>query len=275
MKLAEIILKDKGMSALSNHILTCFGGDIDLCECTASRLNRLKAHLTENVCRNSARVYLANIKAVLNLYREEENIPCRDLSVLSVKGESTISVWLDTQELQRLQDVATALQGKERMYAFYFLCSAWCGARVSDIQRIKASNIVGGRLRYVCQKTGARAEVPVKAGLKSWLTDLEMLRSSYEFCERTYNRVIKRICKEANITDRVTAFRGGKEIISRKYEIVSTHTARRSFATNLYLAGVDIYTIGRMMGHSSVEMTRRYICSGIRDMDAATKAFFA
>ena len=54
-----------------------------------------------------------------------------------------------------------------------------------------------------------------------------------------------------------------------------THTARRSFATNLYLSGCDLYTIGRMMGHSSADMTRRYICSGIRDMDEGMRRFFA
>ena len=70
-------------------------------------------------------------------------------------------------------------------------------------------------------------------------------------------------------------FRGGREIKSQKWEQVSTHTARRSFATNLYLSGCDLYTIGRMMGHSSADMTRRYICSGIRDMDEGMRRFFA
>ena len=271
--LAQLVMNEKNIPAIPALITGCFGKDITLSECTKPRLNELRKYILGKVCRNSARVYMANIKAVLNIYADE--LPGRDLSLLNVKAEATVSVFLDADELKRLEKYARTLRGKERMYALYFLCSAWCGARVSDIQRIGPDSIHRGRLVYVCEKTGARAEVPVKKGLDNWLAELETLRQANRFCERTYNRTIKDICRRAGICSEVRGFRGGKEIRSEKWEQVSTHTARRSFATNLYLSGCDLYTIGRMMGHSSADMTRRYICSGIRDMDEGMRRFFA
>lgn len=271
--LAELMASEKNIPAIPALITGCFGGDIALSECSKPQLNKLRKYILGKVCQNSARVYMANIKAVLNIYADE--LPSSDLSLLNVRAEATVSVYLSTDELERLEKYAGRLKGRERMYALYFLCSAWCGARVSDIQRIGPDSIHRGRLVYVCEKTGAKAEVPVKKGLDTWLAELETLRQVNGFCERTYNRTIKDICRRAGICSEVRGFRGGKEIKSQKWEQVSTHTARRSFATNLYLSGCDLYTIGRMMGHSSADMTRRYICSGIRDMDEGMRKFFA
>lgn len=271
--LAELMASEKNIPAIPALITGCFGEDIALSECSKPQLNKLRKYIQGKVCQNSARVYMANIKAVLNIYADE--LPSSDLSLLNVRAEATVSVYLSTDELERLEKYAGRLKGRERMYALYFLCSAWCGARVSDIQRIGPDSIERGRLVYVCEKTGARAEVPVKKGLDTWLAELETLRQANQFCGRTYNRTIKEVCKRAGICSEVRGFRGGREIKSQKWEQVSTHTARRSFATNLYLSGCDLYTIGRMMGHSSADMTRRYICSGIRDMDEGMKRFFA
>lgn len=48
------------------------------------------------------------------------------------------------------------------------------------------------------------------------------------------------------------------------WKFISSHTARRSFATNLYLRGGDLYMISKLMGHSSVTMTEGYIVYGQR-----------
>ena len=49
---------------------------------------------------------------------------------------------------------------------------------------------------------------------------------------------------------------------AEKWELVSSHTARRSFATNLYISGVALEDIAMMMGHGkNIETTKRYICA--------------
>ena len=39
---------------------------------------------------------------------------------------------------------------------------------------------------------------------------------------------------------------------------VSFHTLRHTFATRLVLSGVDIATVSKLLGHSSIHMTMRY-----------------
>lgn len=55
--------------------------------------------------------------------------------------------------------------------------------------------------------------------------------------------------------------KAGKNITTtnKKYKLLTTHTARRSFATNLYLDGVPSYTIMRITGHRTEKAFLRYI----------------
>ena len=45
----------------------------------------------------------------------------------------------------------------------------------------------------------------------------------------------------------------------KKYELIGTHTARRTGATLMYLAGIPIYDIMRVTGHKSVNTLEKYI----------------
>ncbi|UVV52623.1 hypothetical protein NXY15_24270 [Bacteroides thetaiotaomicron] len=70
--------------------------------------------------------------------------------------------------------------------------------------------------------------------MKELLTNLP----KEEVSDPTFNNNIRNICRKAGITEAVKVFKAGKEVEGEKWEFVSSHTARRSFATNLYLRGV-------------------------------------
>ena len=77
------------------------------------------------------------------------------------------------------------------------------------------------------------------------------------------NEYIKVVAKRANINDfvetRIT--KGGiREInTSEKHVLVTTHTARRSLATNLVLRGVSPYVVMKVTGHKSMSSFERYV----------------
>ena len=50
-----------------------------------------------------------------------------------------------------------------------------------------------------------------------------------------------------------------REVAREKWELVTTHTARRSFATNLYRHGVHARTIMGVSGHTTEQSFQRYI----------------
>jgi integrase len=59
----------------------------------------------------------------------------------------------------------------------------------------------------------------------------------------------------------MTFTKGGevKKDIFKKYELITSHVARRSFATNLYLVDVPSITIMKITGHKTEKSFLRYI----------------
>ena len=71
------------------------------------------------------------------------------------------------------------------------------------------------------------------------------------------------MARKAGITQPVSieTTKGGvkKQESKEKCELVMSHTARRTGATLMYLAGVDIYDIMKITGHTTPEMLKKYI----------------
>ena len=55
--------------------------------------------------------------------------------------------------------------------------------------------------------------------------------------------------------------RGGKTIVEvvPKYKLITTHTARKSGATNMYLAGIPSIDIMKLTGHTTEVSFLKYI----------------
>ena len=74
---------------------------------------------------------------------------------------------------------------------------------------------------------------------------------------------VKDIVKKAKIKDdvHISITRGGvkRSKSYKKYKLVTTHTGRRSFATNLYLRGVPTLVIMAITGHKTEAAFLRYI----------------
>lgn len=95
------------------------------------------------------------------------------------------------------------------------------------------------------QKTGAKVAIPCNSQLKAILE-----KYNYQvphLADQVINRYIKDIAKDAGLTDlvEIETTKGGtpkKEKIE-KYKLVHSHTARRTGAMLMYLAGVDLYDI--------------------------------
>jgi len=50
---------------------------------------------------------------------------------------------------------------------------------------------------------------------------------------------------------------------------ISLHDFRRCFALSCYRKGVDIFSISQLLGHSTVEVTKRYIAINEEDLQQA------
>ena len=154
------------------------------------------------------------------------------------------------------------------------MVGVYTAQRVSDYNNIARENIVPGpdgglvvRLRQ--KKTGAWVTIPVKE-------ELRVILVKYDYrlphvAEQSINACIKEVAKVAGVDTPVTVETttgGVSSLCTRpKYELIHTHTARRTGATLMYLAGMDVFNICSVTGHSSISMLKKYIKAD--DLDRA------
>ena len=236
---------------------------------TDRNLKVWKEIIQSHMCAASCKTIFAEIKAVINDFRNEVEIPTkRYMEILKSKGEPSQAVYLTRHEIDRINEYKpTSLT--QRYVKKVFMIQCLTGARISDAERLTVNNVSEDSITYVSQKTKVKTSMPVHSLLMPYLEDTTQLTP----CIDLFNDTIRTICQICGIDSKITIFRRGKETTEKKYNFVSSHTARRSFATNLFLKGADILTISRLMGHTSVDNTQRYIV-GFRQMDQKVMSFF-
>jgi integrase len=246
----------------------------NLCEATWEnltkvRLQRFVEYMGERIAPNSVNQYATKLKAVLNLYSEEVELPRDYAKVLTPRKCASTSIFLTEDELQLLMDY-NPKNDKERFVRNVFCVSAFCGARHSDSVLFNEDNIIGDTLQYVSVKTKTPTTIPLKPIVAEYIRTMPRITMG----DKAFNATIRRIAQKCGINSRVKIFKAGEEKNGEKWEFLSSHDARRSFASNLYLRGVDIYSISRMLGHSSVNTTQLYIQASIRTNSEELMGYF-
>ena len=147
-----------------------------------------------------------------------------------------------------------------------FVLGCLVGQRVSDYKRINRDmieTIVGDRkfLHLEQVKTGKDVYIPYSDMIDDILKRYDgELPKIYE---QHLNERIKVVglllgwTESAGLNERkgVMEYRSDK----RFCDAIKTHTARRSFATNAYKAGIPLSSIMAVTGHSSEQMLRKYL----------------
>ena len=255
--------------ALTRYLNECELNDWD--DLTRANLNDFRDHVAERVAQSTARTYFAVFKAILKRYEDDAPI-CKDYAeILKAKNEKPVKTFLTVRELERLEQVEVK-KPSEQIVLDEFLIGAYTGMRISDAREISEENMANGCISYVSIKTGVHAVVPMKAGIAERIRRVQANESEMPLA--TYNRIIRRLCQRAEITERVKIFKAGEHDKGQKWEFVSSHTARISFATNLAILGVPLLDIAKLMGHTSVQMTERYVVKTKPELDVKALKYF-
>lgn len=125
-------------------------------------------------------------------------------------------------------------------------------------------------LKIKAQKTQATNDsllIPLKSKaveiLRRYDFNSPTCSTNSESAMATANETLKIVGMKAKLNTEVLTIRteGGKMIeqVLKKWQLLSTHTGRRSFATNAWLAGVPWLSIGKITGHKSERSLLKYI----------------
>ena len=217
--------------------------------------NRLQKYMIKDLdySLNTFGKRIKTIKSIMNYATEigvNKNLEYQKKSfkVLSVK---TNRIFLTIKEINKLKELnLSGAQAKTRD-AFVLMC--YLGLRFSDYNKINHNNISNGFLDITMHKTGERVSIPIHPYALEIIEAYNYILP--QLSNTKLNKMIKKVCEYANIDDEVV----DRGVVSKKYELVTCHTARRSFATNGYLSDVPIRDLMRITGHKKENTFLNYV----------------
>lgn len=228
------------------------------------------------------------VKSIKVAYRDARDVDgLHDLHETEKRGFSSANVaaktiYLSLAELQRIADLEITPQSfvaafpnsannagvniERKIKALEvvrnkFLLGAYTALRVSDFNYLRDVHIDGDYFRVTTQKTGAHVVIPIHPVIR------RIIDSGFDIstpiADQKINEHIKEVARMAGITQLVE---GTKYIQHRavvgffpKCDLITTHTARRSAATNMYKAGIPTISIMRITGHTTEKSFMKYI----------------
>lgn len=244
---------------------------------TKPNMVKFTTYLCGNMAQSSARQYCAKLKAAIEPYTDDVELPREWRKFLTVKDDESQHTYLTEDEIKRV--IAYNPDNKtEAIVQQQFVLGCLTGARHSDYSRFTQANITPtGNLVYVSQKTHIKAELPLSPVAKDILFATEgKYPQAYKviLSDTAFNDTLRRICYLCDIDQTIQLYRNGQFWTGEKWKVISSHTSRRSFCTNLYLRCRDLLLVSRLAGHSSTTMTERYICCGMENLTENAMAYF-
>lgn len=223
--------------------------------------------IEKNFAANYSHKIIAHFKAVMNRAIEEEvtnNIAWKSKR-FNISAEKIHNIYFNIDQLEHLyhfnfkeEDISITRDS--------FLIDCFTGLRFSDGVELTKDKIINrdGVLMFTVntKKTNERVHIPLHPIVKLTMDKYDgNLPPTYS--EPHMNKKLKVMGKLAGFTEIVykTKTKGGKRIETKHkmWELITTHTGRRSLATNLHLAGVPAKSAMLVTGHATVDQYMDYI----------------
>lgn len=214
---------------------------------------------------NTIGSHIKRIKAVMN-DAIEMNVTASHghKSKFFVKqSEEADTIYLSTEELQDMRSLDLSEAPHLDNARDLFLIGCYTGLRYSDFSVFNPHAIVAGFIKVKPVKTGDPIVIPIHPVVKA-IIDKNGGEAPRSISNQKLNDYLKDIGKKMESlkkaeTKEIT--KGGRRlsINLQKWQMLSSHTARRSFATNEYLAGTPSITIMAITGHKTEKAFLKYI----------------
>lgn len=159
------------------------------------------------------------------------------------KMPESVRSYMTIEEVRSL--IATPMENETVKSAYLFSC--FCGLRISDVKKLKWKDVFLDhgqyRLAVAMQKTKEPIYLPLSNEALKWMPERGDKTGDDNVFDlpSTVNTLIKPWGKAAGISKQFTF-----------------HTARHTFATMMLTLGADLYTVSKLLGHTSVRMTQVY-----------------
>ncbi len=206
---------------------------------------------------------IKNLKAFLQYSMDREYMPPHSLKHFKVAFELVDNAYVCEEELQAIRQLEIPPGTRKELVRDLFLFCCYTGFRYGDLLSLVPSNFDRGMVNKLTGKTGKRVVVPLNPIALGIAEKYQFQIAGRITYEQEFNELIKEICKEAGLNQlfrKICTVNGvRREDVFQKWEVISSHTCRRSFCTNLFKKGMNLEDIALFSGHSAIRILKIYI----------------
>ena len=191
----------------------------------------------------------------------------KTFKVASKSSEESVNIALNEDELLEMYQLDLSDNQRLEKVRDLFIIGASTGLRFSDFTDIKPENIredkQGAFIKINQFKTKREVVIPIDATVKTILQKynnvLPTSPSNQKFND--YIKEVAQLCKSLQSMEFLSYVKGGKNIEEslERWKMISSHTARRSMATNAYERGTPVLSIMAITGHKTEKAFMAYI----------------
>jgi len=207
------------------------------------------------------------LRGFLNWCNERDHLQTQSYKTYKVKGHTdSLKVILTDSELERIRVFDFGSKDYLLNASKLLLLSCYTGLRFSDYSTIKEEHLKEYQGDYYLSKyqvkTGEEVEVPLSKETKD-IVDQMIDGRIRVITNQKMNDYAKELCKLVEINEPFEKVTHRGNITERskhpKHELVSTHTGRRTFATNLLTKGIPPEIVMQYTGHRTYASFSKYV----------------
>jgi integrase len=210
------------------------------------------------------------------------------LDSLRIDRQKVEKIYLTYEDLTKIENISKRQLTENLDNAKdWLVISCHTGQRVSDFMRFTDDHIRTENGKYLLEFTQKKTGKNMTIALHPKVIEILNKRNGkfpYPISNQKYNDLIKKVCELAEIneltegsklveTETDSKVYRKKSGIYKKYELVTSHIGRRSFATNFY-GEIPTSFLIYMTGHSTEAMFLTYIGKSNKDIALEMAKYF-
>jgi len=217
----------------------------------------IELKLSEGFAESTINKDVQHIKRILKYAELNEIKINRNAFEIKAPTPNSISTYLNENELDLIFKYKCKTKRLENVKRL-FLVGCTTGLRISDLMKVQNYRNNENYIEITTQKTKQSLAIPIEPRVKEYIPTLRGLSHP------VFNRYLKELCQLAKINSMTKGYikdpKTKKRILGTypKYKLISSHTMRRSFASNLY-GKLPTVVIMAVTGHNTEKSFLTYI----------------